>query len=81
MKRSRLDYTYISKLENNAASYPPSDKVLGQLAEALDLEQADLTILAGRFPRSIQAAVIRLYQQHGDRLLPMLLELEQEVRL
>lgn len=36
--RTGVDYTYISKIENNAADYPPSLKVIRSLAQALDLD-------------------------------------------
>ncbi|AFY83990.1 helix-turn-helix domain-containing protein [Oscillatoria acuminata] len=45
-----VDYTYLSKLENDHAGYPPSEEVIGALALHLDLTQRedDLRRLAGR---------------------------------
>ena len=45
-----VDYTYLSKLENDHAGYPPSEEVIGALARHLDLTQREdeLRRLAGR---------------------------------
>lgn len=45
-----VDYTYLSKLENDHAGYPPSEDVIEALARHLDLTDRtdDLKRLAGR---------------------------------
>jgi transcriptional regulator with XRE-family HTH domain len=45
-----VDYTYLSKLENDHAGYPPSEDVIETLARHLDLTDRthDLKRLAGR---------------------------------
>lgn len=43
-----VDYTYLSKLENDRAGYPPSEDVIYRLARHLDLNEAELRHLAGR---------------------------------
>ncbi|NEN92007.1 MAG: helix-turn-helix transcriptional regulator [Okeania sp. SIO3H1] len=45
-----VDYTYLSKLENDRAGYPPSEDVIQALANHLDLseQEEDLKHLAGR---------------------------------
>lgn len=43
-----VDYTYLSKLENDHAGYPPSVDVIHKLALHLDLKQEELRHLAGR---------------------------------
>lgn len=45
-----LDFTYLSKLENNRADYAPKEDVIRNLAEHLDLDPEELTFLAGRIP-------------------------------
>lgn len=45
-----LDFTYLSKLENNRADYPPKEDVIRSLARQLDLDQEELIFLAGRIP-------------------------------
>jgi transcriptional regulator with XRE-family HTH domain len=43
-----VDYTYLSKLENDHAGYPPSEDVIHKLALRLDLNEDELRRLAGR---------------------------------
>jgi transcriptional regulator with XRE-family HTH domain len=43
-----VDYTYLSKLENDHAGYPPSEDVINKLALHLDLNEEELRHLAGR---------------------------------
>ena len=63
-----VNYTYLSKLENDHAGYPPSEEVIDLLAENLDLtEQKDkLRRLAGRItPEDAEVfeELIRKYKQ------------------
>ena len=47
-----LDFTYLSKLENDRAEYPPSEDSIKRLAKHLDLPNVEqLTYLAGRIPQ------------------------------
>jgi HTH-type transcriptional regulator, competence development regulator len=46
-----LDFTYLSKLENDRADYPPKEDVIRSLASNLDLEAEELIFLAGRIPQ------------------------------
>ena len=52
-----VDFSYLSKIESNAAP-PPSEKVISQLAKALNADQDELAILAGRVPADI-APILR----------------------
>ncbi len=47
-----VDFTYLSKIESGAMP-PPSQKVILQLAEALNADKDELTILAGKIPSDI----------------------------
>ncbi|MDJ0737423.1 MAG: helix-turn-helix transcriptional regulator [Nostocaceae cyanobacterium] len=47
-KLTGIDYTYLSKLENDHAGYPPSEDVINKLALHLDLNAEELRYLAGR---------------------------------
>lgn len=44
----KVDYTYLSKLENDRAEYPPKEEVIQSLAQHLDLDAKELRDLAGR---------------------------------
>lgn len=46
-----LDFTYLSKLENNRADYPPKEEVIRSLAVHLELDAEELIFLAGRVPQ------------------------------
>lgn len=43
-----VNYTYLSKLENDKADYPPSQKVIIELARYLGLDSFRLSQLAGK---------------------------------
>jgi len=47
-----IDFTYLSKIETGITP-PPSEKVILQLAEALDADKDELLTLAGRIPPDI----------------------------
>lgn len=46
----QIDFTYLSKLENNRADYAPKEEVIRGLARHLDLDEEELIFLAGRIP-------------------------------
>jgi len=47
-----VDFSYLSKIENGILP-PPSEKLILQLAEALDADKDELIILAGKIPADI----------------------------
>jgi len=49
-KLVELDFTYVSKLENNRAEYPPKEAAICLLAHHLELDAEELIFLAGRIP-------------------------------
>lgn len=63
-----VDYTYLSKLENDHAGYPPSEDVIESLARHLDLTDRtdDLKRLAGRITpddAKVFEELVKKYQQ------------------
>jgi HTH-type transcriptional regulator, competence development regulator len=50
-KLLELDFTYLSKLENDRADYAPKEEAIRALAHHLDLDQEELIFLAGRIPK------------------------------
>ncbi len=46
-----LDFTYLSKLENDRAEYAPKEEAIRVMARHLDLDAEELIFLAGRFPK------------------------------
>ena len=49
-KLLELDFTYLSKLENERAEYPPKEAAIRLLAHHLELDAEELIFLAGRIP-------------------------------
>jgi transcriptional regulator with XRE-family HTH domain len=61
-----VDYTYLSKLENDHAGYPPSEDVIHKLALHLDLKEEELRHLAGRITpddAEVFEELVRKYKQ------------------
>ncbi|MEM7760274.1 MAG: helix-turn-helix transcriptional regulator [Cyanobacteria bacterium P01_A01_bin.40] len=50
-KLLKIDFTYLSKLENNRADYAPKEEVIRGLAKHLQLNEEELIFLAGRIPQ------------------------------
>lgn len=46
-----VDFTYLSKLENNRSEYCPKEEVIRGLAHYLGLDKDELMFLAGRIPQ------------------------------
>lgn len=75
-KLVEVNYTYLSKLENDRAEYPPSKEVIRSLAHHLHLNEEELTKLAGRInPEDAQIFkdLVKKYQE-----MPVLLRRMQE---
>ena len=63
--RVNVDFSYLSKIESGVVP-PPSEKVISQLAETLNADKDELTILAGKIPSDI--AQILLNRETLQRL-------------
>ena len=59
-KMLKIDFTYLSKLENNRADYAPKEDVIRGLARNLDINEEELIYLAGRIPHQEE----ELLKQH-----------------
>jgi HTH-type transcriptional regulator, competence development regulator len=57
-----LDFTYLSKLENNRADYAPKEDVIRSLASHLDLNAEELIFLSGRIPQGDEEFLKQHYQ-------------------
>lgn len=68
-----LDFTYLSKLENDRADYSPKEDVIRSLARNLDLDEEELIFLAGRIPQQDE----NFLKQHY-KLMPALFRRMQE---
>lgn len=50
-----LDFTYLSKIENEKVDYTPSADKIRALAQALDADELGLLELAGKVPPELEA--------------------------
>lgn len=51
----QVDFTYLSKLENDRADYPPKEDVIRGLGRNLGLDEEELIFLAGRIPQQYES--------------------------
>lgn len=68
----KVDYTYLSKLENDRADYPPKQDIIEELAKHLDLDAEELGYLAGRISAADAKVVQDLAKTHQKKM-PVLL--------
>lgn len=59
----QMDFTYLSKLENNRADYPPKEDVIRALALHLELDAEELICLAGRLPQGAEELFKQYYKE------------------
>ncbi len=57
-----LDFTYLSKLENDRADYAPKEDVIRAIARNLSLDQEELIFLAGRIPQQEEEVLRQNYK-------------------
>ena len=72
-----VNYTYLSKLENDRSEYPPKEDVIQELAKHLELDAAELSYLAGRITEEDAKAVQALAKQY-QKQMPVLLRRMQD---
>lgn len=58
-EKSNMKATYLSKLERNQLSTPPSEEVLIALAYALDADPHEIVVKAGRVPSDFRDLIIK----------------------
>jgi HTH-type transcriptional regulator, competence development regulator len=64
----QVNYTYLSKLENNEIS--PSVELVGRVAEYFDYDRDTLLLSAGKVPEEI----LNILREHPDEALKFLRE-------
>jgi len=62
-KLLKIDFTYLSKLENNRADYAPKEEVIRGLAKHLKLNEEELIFLAGRIPQQEEDLLKEHYKE------------------
>ena len=51
-ERAGIDFTYLSKIENERIPYTPAVETIRQLADALSVDSIELLTLAGSSPKN-----------------------------
>lgn len=68
-----VNFSYLSKLENDRADYPPKEEIIRGLAKHLHLDPEELIVLAGRLPQQYEEFLKQNY-----KAMPALLRRMQE---
>ena len=53
-ERAGIDFTYLSKIENDRIPYTPAADTIRQLAEALKVDSLELLTLANKLPKELE---------------------------
>lgn len=53
-KKVKVDFTYLSKIENDKTDHPPSEDLLRRLANDLDDDPEELILLSGQIPQHLR---------------------------
>lgn len=72
-----VNYTYLSKIENDRSEYPPKEDVIQSLAKHLDLDATELSYLSGRISTEDAKAVQELAKKY-QKQMPVLLRRMQD---
>ena len=72
-----VNYTYLSKIENDRSEYPPKEDVIQSLAKHLELDATELSYLSGRISTEDAIAVQELAKQY-QKQMPALLRRMQD---
>ena len=72
-KLLKIDFTYLSKLENNRADYAPKGEVIRSVARHINLNEEELIFLAGRIPQAQE----ELLKQHYKNMPTLFRRMEE----
>lgn len=57
-ERIGVDFSYISKMENDKLVHSPSENIIRQIAEVLETNADDLIVLANKVPKQMQENIV-----------------------
>ncbi|MCG5058704.1 MAG: helix-turn-helix transcriptional regulator [Limnoraphis sp. WC205] len=69
----KVDFTYLSKLENDRADYPPKEEVIRGLGRNLGIDEEELIFLAGRIPQHYES----LLKQNNKEITALFRRLQE----
>ena len=54
-----VDFTYVSKFENDKTVRPPAESTIRRLAEVLETNAEELILLAKKIPQNLQETIVQ----------------------
>ncbi len=72
-----IDFTYLSKIENNRTDYPPKEEVIKSFAQELELNSEELIFLAGKIPERDR----ELLKQHYKTLPALFRRIKNDTKI
>lgn len=76
--KTGLNYTYISKIENDRTEYPPSEEVLRAIAQCLEMDAENLLRIAGRLTEEEEQIIHNLARQYPGDFIDFLKTLNRD---
>ena len=58
-KKIGVDFTYVSKFENDKTVRPPAESTIRKLAEVLETNAEELILLAKKIPQNLQETIVQ----------------------
>ena len=58
-ERIGVDFTYVSKIENDRTVRTPAESTIRKIAEVLDVNVEELILLARRVPQNLQETIVQ----------------------
>lgn len=53
-----VDFTYISKIENDKTKFPPAEKTIRKIAKVLETNAEELILLARKVPQNLRETLV-----------------------
>ncbi len=58
-ERIGVDFTYVSKIENDRTMRSPAESTIRKIAEVLETNSEDLILLANKIPQNLQETIVQ----------------------
>lgn len=58
-ERIGVDFTYVSKIENDRTMRSPAESTIRKIAEVLGTDSEDLILLANKIPQNLQDTIVQ----------------------
>ena len=72
-----IDFTYLSKIENDRVDYPPKEEVIKSFAQELELNSEELIFLSGKIPAQDR----ELLKQHYKTLPALFRRIKNDTKI